>query len=187
MRALTTVAGVAIGALLLSGCLPQQPTATPPPEATAAPIFASDEEALAAATAAYAAYLAMSDQILKDGGKDPDRIDGLIIGIDLVASEKAGFMDFLKSGYRSIGDTKFENIRIQQVNYYSRHGLDVVRVYLCSDVTDVTVVDQSGLSIVSPSRADRTGFEIGFDLADSAGIPLIVSSKQTWNSEEICE
>ena len=73
MRALTTVAGVAIGALLLSGCLPQQPTATPPPEATAAPIFASDEEALAAATAAYAAYLAMSDQILKDGGKDPDR------------------------------------------------------------------------------------------------------------------
>ena len=187
MRALTTIAAVAIGAMLLSGCLPQQPIATPPPEATAAPIFASDEEALAAATTAYAAYVAMSDLILKDGGKDPDRIDALIVGDDLIASEKAGFTDFRNSGYRSIGDTKFENITVQQVAYYSHDGLDVVRLYLCSDVADVDVVDQSGSSIVSPSRADRTGFEIGFDLAGSAGMSLIVSSKQTWNSEQICE
>ncbi len=68
MRAPTSIALVALAVLLLSGCLPPQTTVTPTPEATAAPVFASDEEALAAATAAYAAYLAMSDQIFAEGG-----------------------------------------------------------------------------------------------------------------------
>lgn len=63
--------GVGIG---LVGCVPG-PDASPSPTATAAgPRFASDEEALAAAEEAYAAYLAMSDRIAQDGGRDPERI-----------------------------------------------------------------------------------------------------------------
>ncbi|MCU1637074.1 MAG: hypothetical protein JWQ68_2313, partial [Cryobacterium sp.] len=38
------------------------------------PVFATDEDALAAATEAYAAYLSMSDRILMDGGAQPERI-----------------------------------------------------------------------------------------------------------------
>ena len=46
----------------------------PPPTPSVEPLFASDEEALAAAEEAYAAYLAMSDEIAGDGGADPERI-----------------------------------------------------------------------------------------------------------------
>ena len=48
-------------ALALSGCAgAPTPTPTPPSSASAAPIFASDEEALAAAEAAYERYRATS-------------------------------------------------------------------------------------------------------------------------------
>ena len=57
MRSALALAAVTVTvAVLLSGCVPQGPEVTPPPESSTAPIFASDEEALAAATEAYEAY-----------------------------------------------------------------------------------------------------------------------------------
>ena len=59
-------------AVLLSGCASTtepQPTLTPT-ATDAAPLFASDEEALAAATEAYAAYQAVSTEIAKLSGEE---------------------------------------------------------------------------------------------------------------------
>ena len=64
MRAPTSIAAVALAVLLLSGCVPQQSTDTPTPEPSSTPVFATEEEALAAATAAYAAYQAGVDLAL---------------------------------------------------------------------------------------------------------------------------
>ena len=60
-----------LGAALLAGCLPTDPPVTPPPTSDLEPVFASDEEALAAAEEAYGAYLAAADEILSSGGADP--------------------------------------------------------------------------------------------------------------------
>ncbi|HWU47090.1 MAG TPA: hypothetical protein VN133_10080, partial [Humibacter sp.] len=63
-RVLSVASGV-LGALLLggvlAGCTPSAPKPTHSPTASRTPMFASDEEALKAATDAYAAYLKMSD------------------------------------------------------------------------------------------------------------------------------
>ena len=66
--------GVGLLALVLAGCAPDVPAIQVPPTPTVTPLFASDEEALAAAEEAYAAYLAMSDEITSDGGERPERI-----------------------------------------------------------------------------------------------------------------
>ncbi len=63
-------------ALVLTGCVGgATPTSSPTPT-EAAPIFASDEEALAAAVSAYELYLMASAEDHKDGGRaSPERIE----------------------------------------------------------------------------------------------------------------
>ncbi|HEX3679638.1 MAG TPA: hypothetical protein VHU90_07950, partial [Galbitalea sp.] len=59
---------VAVTAMLvLAGCVQPPPPVIPTSGPSAAPVFASDAAALAAAKKAYLAYLAVSDQILIDG------------------------------------------------------------------------------------------------------------------------
>src|SRR5690606_24012229 len=77
--ALALAAATVTVAVLLSGCVQQGPEVTPPPEPSTTPIFASDEEALAAATEAYEAYLAMSDLIAQEGGVNPERIESVAV------------------------------------------------------------------------------------------------------------
>lgn len=75
-RRLTSLALAPAAALLVAlvGCsgTPEIPDADPAPSAP--PLFATEEEALEAATAVYEEYLAVSNQVLADGGSDPDRV-----------------------------------------------------------------------------------------------------------------
>ena len=61
-------------AFVLVGCVPTTTPASPAPRPSATPVFATEAEALAAATKAYAAYVRVSDQITADGGANPERI-----------------------------------------------------------------------------------------------------------------
>ncbi len=65
---------VLVGMLALTGCVDGDRLPTLPPTPTSTPIFASEEEALAAAEEAYAAYLEMSNLISSEGGVEPERI-----------------------------------------------------------------------------------------------------------------
>ncbi|MDQ1582169.1 MAG: hypothetical protein QOF36_223, partial [Microbacteriaceae bacterium] len=64
---LATLAGAGLIVITLAGCATSA-SPMPTPSAVHSPLFASDEEALKAATDAYAAYLAMSDTIAQEGG-----------------------------------------------------------------------------------------------------------------------
>ena len=59
-------------ALVLTGCTAPPPHTVAVSSPTATPVFASDEEALAAAVEAYEKYLAVSDQIAQEGGAGAD-------------------------------------------------------------------------------------------------------------------
>jgi hypothetical protein len=65
------VAGAAV-ALALAGCVQPPSRVIPTSTPSAAPVFASDAAALAAAKKAYVAYLAVSDAVANDGGKNPE-------------------------------------------------------------------------------------------------------------------
>ncbi len=71
MARTTKLAAVVIACALISGCLPTPTNVIPTAVPTGTPVFASEEEALAAAIEAYEAYLAVSDAILPDGGRGP--------------------------------------------------------------------------------------------------------------------
>ena len=168
-----------------SGCFALTETPEPSASATpsASPLFASDEEALAAATEAYAAYLRVSDEILADGGRDPGRLLE-VASSDVAASESEALREFVENNWRSSGSSTFDSVRLQS-RTGDRDSGETVVLYLCVDASDVDVVDQSGISVVSPSRIARTPLEVAFTrVADS---PLVVTAKSVWTGANFCE
>jgi hypothetical protein len=165
---------------LLSGCLPPDPIITPVPDPTSTPVFESEEEALAAAEAAYGEYLRVTDAIFSEGGKDIDRLTDVATGEQLVG-DRDGFQQVVEEGLRSTGQTTFDQFSLQQYDANAREGVAIVSAYVCDDITGVDVVDSTGHSVVSSSRPNRTYFQVTFDLAPQIPRSLLVSSKEPWS------
>ena len=181
-RLLAECATALVATFALAGCV-SAPTPTPSTSAaTDAPVFASDEEALAAATEAYSAYLKVSDAVGSEGGSNPERYDGVASGPALAnASKSAG--QFRDMGAHSVGVTSFEVADLQSWGYDRERGT-FVTLYLCDDVSQVDVFDSNGASIVSPDRPDRTPFEVSLTaLVDSE---LQLASKDAWKGGNFC-
>ena len=172
------ISGAALAVvLLLSGCVPTPSRASPPPKPRTTPVFTSEAEALAAATKAYAAYVKVSDEILADGGKNPERIEGVASGAQLKA-DFSGFESARKAKVHSIGSTAFESVVLQ--SYDPQQADALIAVYLCEDVSNVNVVDDSGNSIVVPSRPDRVKYQVIFDKSNRRALDLLVADKSSW-------
>jgi hypothetical protein len=175
---------VLVAALAATGCTPEAPRANEKPTPTTTPLFASDEEALAAAEEAYAAYQSMEDQVLADGGRNPDRIRPFAVREALQAALD-GFASFEAEQYRGVGSTGFEIIGLQSTSQLSDAEDDVVTVYLCLDFSRSDVVNANGESVVRDGRALRQQFEAGFDAkTDDKG--LILSSREPWTGNDQC-
>ena len=130
-------------ALLLGGCTPQSEPVRPKPSPSASPIFASDDEALAAATKAYAAYLEVSDEIAQDGGKNPERIGGFV-SADWLPSEISDFGEFAGSGHRQVGSSSFDNMKL----FAAQYGFNFP--YVVDESQDVARAQVQGVALVSP-------------------------------------
>ncbi|TFD29046.1 hypothetical protein [Cryobacterium cryoconiti] len=177
---------VLLAALSLAGCAPEPaPQASETTAPTDAPVFASDAEALAAATEAYAAYLAMSDKILAEGGNDPDRIRAFA-SQKLAEIEMEGYANFRSKGLKSVGESRFSDLILQDESPSDIAGLGAVTTYLCSDVSQVDVVDTNGVSVVADSRPDFTPFIVSFDLVSRDPVALIVASADVWEGAGVC-
>ena len=174
------VALVLVGALSASGCAPEVPAADPTPTPSATPLFASDEEALAAAEEAYAAYLAVTDAIYAEGGAGIEKLATVAAGKQL-NEDTQGFAEVERLGLHSIGATTYDGVELQQFDRESEEGKGVVTIYVCQDVSLVDVFDASGASVVRTDRPDRTRFEVKFDGdSESSGLSLRVSGVVPW-------
>lgn len=173
-----TIAATAVAALvLLAGCVPPTPTAVPTPVPTtspaAEPVFASDAEALAAAEEAYVAYLAMSDLIAQEGGRNPERIAPFVTEEQL-AVELEGFESLRVSGARAVGESTYFNSVLQEMIEIDG-GVEVV-VLACLDLRGVSVVGADDAVV-----RDNTGiapFTVQLDflrLASSSDAGLLLS------------
>ncbi len=179
---IAAVALVSVAALLLVGCTPAaHPTSTPKPSAT--PVFASEEEALAAAKKAYVTYSTVADQILADGGQSPERIDAVTTGT-LRSEEHDGSAKFASNGYHETGTTALSWFELESANLNAPPDTRAAVVaYVCLDVSDVDVLNEEGFSVVEPTRKRRTGYEVAFDLVQGRLLP---SSQDPWNSDSVC-
>lgn len=173
---LTAIAALSVVALL-SGCTPAKlydKTATSTSSPT--PVFASEEEALAAAEEVYARYLEVSSRIMASGGADAEQIKEVTTGEFLQASLQ-GFREVQMSAYRGEGKVEVRDIRIQ--SYFQGGGPGFLSVYACEDVSMTDVVDAQGVSVVSPTRPATTIFQTTFDLE---GGQLLISSHESWRN-----
>ena len=189
-RIAPTVAGVTLAAitlalalaLALSGCVSADPAVTPQPQASATPLFASDAEALKAAEEAYAAYLKVSDQITSRGAATPDSIEPYVTKAQL-AKEIQGFQTVSSRKLHTSGMTRFDNSQLKQ---YSSSPTTRVSLYLCSDATDVRLMDEAGFDVTPDSRIDRQAFEVDFISASMTKSTLVLSRSEPWSGTDIC-
>lgn len=176
------VASLGLALLVLSGCLPQSPTVTPTPQPSSTPVFASDEEALAAAEAAYAEYLRVSDAITADGGANPERIEPLVTP-ERAPAEAEVFAKFASRLLHTQGATAFDSGSLQ---VYAEDGIGraSLGLYLCIDVTNVRILDSSG-SDVTPDRTNRLPLVVAFETR-SGNPNLLISGSDAWNGADFC-
>ena len=181
MRSVLVAAGAAVLLVVLAGCDEPPPHVTPVPTPSVTTVFASDEEALAAAEEAYRAYLAVADQIFAEGGADPERLSAVAAPPQLTV-DLQGFEEVVEEGQHSVGLTTFRDIALQR--YDPTVSEDTIIVYLCEDVSGVDVLDRHGSSLVTPSRPNLVTYQVSFGF-DFQANQLMVSDKEAWSAS--CE
>lgn len=146
------VASALLALLALTGC---SPDAAPSPTPT--PLFASEDEAFAAAEATYRAY---NDALNAVDFADPATFEPVyeFLSDTAASSTKKAFSEFHAEHLRSIGATAFDSFT--PVSADLGHG--EVRANLCIDVSGVDVVDASGNSVVSADRPPRQPLTVTF-------------------------
>lgn len=170
-----------LGMLTLAGCDGGHPLPTLPPTPSSTPVFASEEEALAAAEAAYAAYSEVSDLISNAGGAEPERIAPYVTEEQLQRElDTAEY--FESNGLRAVGSPLVARFDLQQ--YVESDGVAEITVYLCLDVSGVGVVDSTGADVTPTDRQPVVPLEVGFR-GDAPGA-LLIASSDTWSGTSFC-
>ena len=184
-RTRTVVAITAVALAALSGCAPEPPPIVPEPTSTTPPLFASDEEALAAAEEAYREYLRVSDAIFLDGGRDADRIDA-VSSASHAKAQRDAFAQVLEAGARGTGTTAFDSFELQQFDATAEGGESIISIYTCLDLSDTDTVDATGKSIVAKDRKLRVPLEVHFDLVNPNSKSLVIGAVDFWSGEDFC-
>ena len=172
---------LALAAVLsLGACVSDAPVVLPEESHSYEPIFASDEEALAAAEEAFTAFLSVADTIRQEGGEQPERLENVAMG-ELLRSEVDSFTQFSERGHRTTGQTRFDTVSLQQ--YDAHVDESTVFIYLCEDFGETDILDSSGASVIGPNRQIRWPLVVGFDAVNGS---LRVSSIDDWTGDDFC-
>jgi hypothetical protein len=179
---------LATAALLsIAGCVPStaEPAVTPTATASAAaPVFASDEEALAAATAAFTEYTGATEAILYAAGEEPERIHPFVTEAHFPTAVK-NFEWFADNQIRFEGALAFDHITLQSADYRT-DGSAQVFVYLCSDVSATRLIGANGADVTPPDRQDRLPLLVEFSSDSSEAGLLQVNDSSLWTGENFC-
>lgn len=122
----------------------------------------------------YAEYKESSDQIIRDGGTDPERLKPYMTD-EMFADELEGMKRLASTGWRGVGHTRF-TIKLQR---YSRETLTA---YVCDDLSQTDLIDTAGNSVVDTDRQTLLPFEVEFRLAD----PIVIADKALYGGSGVC-
>jgi len=180
MRIVWSVLGVASVTVLLSGCLPPQPALAPTAEPTSTPIFASDEEALAAAEAAYGAYVKAVDVALST----LDSADvGRVSQGQALSTVENSVTSYRAEGKRLTGTSKIDMTVLTRSS--SSDAPLGPQIYSCLDITGTDVVDSNGRSVVPAARRLRVPVVVD-TIVRSTDQSLIVENVEIWGGNDFC-
>lgn len=177
------VAGLfALSALLLSGCSPEAAVPSAPHAAEGEALFASDEEALAAAEAAYAQYLEVYDAVFAEGGAAPERLEKVATG-EVLTEDLDRAREFQTEGTSLSGKTTVLETSLQQLAQNSPDETEVI-TYACLDAFSIDVLDASGSPIGNPERDATVTFELRFTAQSNES--LLLAESTIWKSGPSC-
>jgi len=155
-------------------------------------VFASDEEALAAAEDAYRAYLEVANAVAQDGGLNPERYKAVTTH-EWLQQEVESAEALQASGDRQVGELSLTSMTLQQVDYV---GADAsVSAYLCLDISGTTFIDAAGNDVTPPNREPIAGLEVVFRAektglmdrpAASRSVRLLVEGSDLWTGQSFC-
>ena len=177
------LAALTLAALTLSGC--SGPPAPPPapPSPTATQVFASEDEALAAATEAYAAYRAASDLFSAGGARNIQLIEPYMT-VEYAADMGEDIEQFQANGFSTVGTSSFDSVQLQSV---FDDGMDAqVVLYLCSDTSDVRLIDAMGSDVGVETRQTRLPLEIQLRSGPSNAHSLLIDGSELWSGDDFC-
>lgn len=171
-------------ALLASGCTTETPVPTPTAATTAPPIFASEDEALAAAEEIYARYSIASNLVLQEkGDKGPESL-ARYLHQELLEDVVDEFRQYRKDGIYSKGDIRYDSMRLQSYSDDGVHEAEIV-VYLCIDVSKAFLYDEHGKNVTPPGRPDRVPVVLEFQTVDRTQ-DLLITSSEGWTGDNFC-
>lgn len=152
---LRTVGGLSAGILalgMLAACTP-----APEPEPTPTELFASDEEAFAAAEETYQAY---TDALNKVDTSEPSSFEPILdyATDSFRARELENLSTMHAEGFVLVGAAKIQDFDGREVS----PDRSEVTARVCIDVSEVDVTDAEGQSIISPDRPDIQSTVITF-------------------------
>jgi hypothetical protein len=147
VAALTVAAALAV---LATGCT-GSPAAGP---STPAPL--TDEQAFAAAEQTYRAYVDALNQVDLSDPATFEPVYALTTG-DANAAARKSFSQMSADGWQVSGESRYDGLTGLS------HSSEAVQVEVCLDVTDVTVLNENGDSVVPAERRDRQPVRVTFE------------------------
>ncbi|MGV3712381.1 hypothetical protein [Pseudolysinimonas sp.] len=163
----------------MTACVGGEPLPTLPPTPDSTPIFGSEEEALAAAEAAYAAYQAAVDVALTT--LDDSGLSAVASGEALVAASES-VKSLREEGGRQEGKTAVVSVLPTDLSsLVSTSSTAPAQVYACLDLSDVRIVNADG----SASQSGIVGFPmiVTFEVEARS---LLVVEELVWDGDNFC-
>lgn len=151
---LACIAAATLALLGLTGCSPvPQPTPSPTPT----PLFASEDEAFAAAEATYRELIDRSNEV---DTADPHTFEPLfeLSSGDFEKSDRKAYSAMHAEGIVIAGDNRVLSFAGLSAN----PPYTTVDALVCLDVSEVTATDAEGNSVVDPARPSVYGLRITF-------------------------
>jgi hypothetical protein len=179
-----TLAAIAFVTLTTSGCVQHTTRVIPTSPPSVAPVFKSDAEALAAAEKAYTAYLAVSDVIGGDGGKDPQRLAPLVT-TKWLPTELTSYKAVALSGDRFVGSSSYNHFKLQSRDENTLRVSSVV-VYSCLNISRSRTFNSENKDVTPPGRIQVLPLVVSFESAFNGSSRLILSGSEPWSGQNFC-
>ena len=184
MRTAPALLIVSLTMLALTGCIADDDPVIPAPLPTSTPIFASDEEALAAAEEAYGAYLAVSNTVTAGGGSETSSLEPLTTP-EMFENLKVSIAQYSENDLHTQGESQFDSLTLQQY-IDNGDGSGSVVAYVCLDVQFVRVLNAAGEDVTAPGRDERVPLEIAFAADKTSDPVLLLERSDSWSGEDFC-
>jgi hypothetical protein len=150
--------------------------------AEATPMFASDEDAAAAAERDYSHFLEIGDQIARDGGANSERLKTLVSPELLVAEVSA--LDFYKSGnLHAIGFTRSDSWSLQWAHIGNLETS--LEAYVCLRLDGLRIIDSVDSDVTPLSRSPKLPMVVELYKEKEAD-RFIVLSTNVWTGSNFC-